>query len=128
MRTSFNEDKDVKIVLDSAEMVMSRAHLIQYLKKAERITNSNTKVLRKKMKGVCFSELNLRTDIPDDEITAIQKLMLAPIMAMAAQDGKIAIRKKGSKEAYMPAVQLSTQGNLLAVSTVQGNHIINFNQ
>jgi hypothetical protein len=128
MRTSFNEDKDVKIALDSAEMIMSRADLIKYLKKVQRTTKASTKILQKKMKGVCFSELNLRTDIPDDEITAIQKLLLNPIMAMAAQDGKIAIRKKGSKDNYILQVNLTQQQNTIALQTLQGNHIINLNK
>jgi hypothetical protein len=51
MRTTFNADKDVKIVLDSLEIFMSRDAIVKYLKQVQRNGGSNTKVLRKKMKG-----------------------------------------------------------------------------
>ncbi|MFM2388065.1 MAG: hypothetical protein RL660_2822 [Bacteroidota bacterium] len=100
MRTTFNADKDVKIVLDSLEIFMSRDAIVKYLKQVQRNGGSNTKVLRKKMKGVCFSEINLRTDIPDDEITAIQKLLKEQIVRYALYEGNAGIKLKAKGEYF----------------------------
>jgi hypothetical protein len=96
LRTTFEADKDVKIVLDTLEIFMSRTSVVKYLKVMQKNGHGNTKILRKKMNGVCFSEINLRTDIPDQEITAIQKLLRERIVRYAICEGNAGLKPKSA--------------------------------
>lgn len=91
-------ETDLKIIGDSAYFFMDRKDVMDLIKQLAKQDKKDYSILIKKMKGVCFESINLRKEIDDQEITAVQYLIRTKLLALALQENKVAVKwKKGGE-------------------------------
>jgi hypothetical protein len=98
VKSVFNET-DLKIVDSHVVYYMTNPDVIKYIAISDKENKTNNKLLIQKMKGVCFSQINLNKTINDKDITLITQLLKSDILVRALHDGKCAVQFKGMDEA-----------------------------
>jgi hypothetical protein len=108
----------LKIIDSNAILYIENKNIIKYLKKAGKENGTDYKLMLKKLKGVCFSTINLNKEITDKEISDLQGLLKSEILTRALLEGKVAITPLGSER------KMSTAFYVLANNNTQEGTII----
>jgi hypothetical protein len=81
----------VKIIDSNAVLYMTNKNIIKALRIASKENGQDYSVMIKKLKGVCFTTINLTKKIDDLDITVLQNLLREEVISRAIIDGKVAL-------------------------------------
>jgi hypothetical protein len=93
------KDSFLKVIDSNATIYIDNANVMKYLKVAGKENGVDYSKMLKKLKGVCFSAVNLNKPIADKEITMLQELLRSEILVRALVAGKAVIIPNGATQA-----------------------------